>query len=238
MRSAPPVSAFRDHYAVLGVEADATEAEIKTAFWELAKRYHPDVSGGGAWAAQRFADISEARSVLLSRSRRAAFDRERRRRLDPAGEVEAEPDVVAAPPPLPASRLRIARGLLLAGAVMVLVAVRLLPIASLQGLQTSQDVGGFDRGVLTGAVCCAACAVVGGVSWPLWRGSMSPGRWELLLGFLVLWLGATLAGLLDAHLLLGGLFSSDVSPASGSEALVAGVALMVVGAVTVRPLRH
>src|SRR5690606_25391181 len=35
---------FKDYYAVLGVEASAGDAEIKTAYRRLARKYHPDVS--------------------------------------------------------------------------------------------------------------------------------------------------------------------------------------------------
>jgi hypothetical protein len=232
MRSAPPVSAFRDHYAVLGVDPDAGDAEIKAAFWELAKRYHPDVSQGGTRAAQRFAEITEAKSVLLSRSRRAAYDRELEAHLH--GETEPA-EAVAETTPLSAGRLWRGGGLLLAGAATVLVTVRFLPIATFQGLHSTSDIGAFDGGVLTGAACCAACALLAVLCWPAWSGSMSQGRWEVLMAFLVLWLCAGLAGQVDAHLILGGLFSSDVQPATGGYGLIGGVALMLGGAILIRP---
>src|SRR5260370_29949024 len=63
MRSSAPTR-FRDHYAILGVPADAGEAEIKAAYREKAKQCHPDLNPGDAAAAERFRMISEARRVL------------------------------------------------------------------------------------------------------------------------------------------------------------------------------
>ena len=63
----------RDYYAVLGVPRDASEADVKRAFRELARRHHPDVNpvdGGEA-----FREINEAYAVLSDREARARYDR-------------------------------------------------------------------------------------------------------------------------------------------------------------------
>jgi DnaJ-class molecular chaperone len=63
----------RDYYAVLGLTRDASEADIKRAFRELARKHHPDVNpvdGGEA-----FREINEAYAVLSERESRARYDR-------------------------------------------------------------------------------------------------------------------------------------------------------------------
>jgi hypothetical protein len=232
MTPAEPATAFRDHYAVLGVDADAGEAQIKAAFWVLAKRHHPDLNQGDLRAARRFAEISQAKSVLLSRQRRAAFDRERDAFLRTGVPVPTEPVETAPAPPRYAGP---GRALLVAGLATVLLTVLLLPLASQPGRPDPTPIHGFDAGVIGGIAGCAACALLTGLGWPAWRGSLSPGRWEAVVGFLVLWLGIVLAGHVDPHVLLGGLFSSDLAPASGGDVLVLGVVLMLGGAVLLRP---
>ena len=49
----------RDYYEVLGVDKNASEADIKSAFRKLAKRYHPDVSKEEN-AAEKFKEVQEA----------------------------------------------------------------------------------------------------------------------------------------------------------------------------------
>jgi len=63
----------RDYYVVLGVTRDATEADIKRAFRELARKHHPDVNpdDGG----EQFREINEAYAVLCDREARARYDR-------------------------------------------------------------------------------------------------------------------------------------------------------------------
>lgn len=65
---------MRDPYAVLGVERSATEADIRSAFRSLARKYHPDVNKEPE-AADRFNEITEAYELLGDPERRAAFDR-------------------------------------------------------------------------------------------------------------------------------------------------------------------
>lgn len=62
----------RDYYEVLGVDRSATEADIKRAFRELARKHHPDVNPHGG---ETFREINEAYAVLSNREQRARYDR-------------------------------------------------------------------------------------------------------------------------------------------------------------------
>ena len=56
---------FKDYYKILGLETNKVNNEqIKIAFREQAKKYHPDVNGGNAITEERFKDINEAYRVL------------------------------------------------------------------------------------------------------------------------------------------------------------------------------
>lgn len=63
----------RDYYEVLGVPKTATEAEIKSAFRKLAKKYHPDISTEEN-AAEKFKEAQEAYAVLSDKDKRAKYD--------------------------------------------------------------------------------------------------------------------------------------------------------------------
>ncbi|MCS6836020.1 MAG: molecular chaperone DnaJ [Anaerolineae bacterium] len=64
----------RDYYEVLGVTRNASKDDIKKAFRNLARKYHPDVSRE-ADAEQRFKEINEAYEVLADDDKRARYDR-------------------------------------------------------------------------------------------------------------------------------------------------------------------
>jgi molecular chaperone DnaJ len=64
---------MRDYYDVLGVSPDAGADEIKRAYRQLARRYHPDISGDDRGLA--FKELTGAYDVLRDSSRRRRYDR-------------------------------------------------------------------------------------------------------------------------------------------------------------------
>ncbi len=65
--------AKKDYYDVLGVNKNATDAEIKSAYRKLAKKYHPDVNKEEG-AEGKFKEIGEAYSVLSDANKRKTYD--------------------------------------------------------------------------------------------------------------------------------------------------------------------
>ena len=68
----------KDFYEVLGVDEKAPQKELKKAYRQLAKRYHPDANPDDPGAAERFKEIGEAYSVLSDAERRKQYDQMRR----------------------------------------------------------------------------------------------------------------------------------------------------------------
>ena len=62
---------FRDYYETLGVARGATEAEIKSAYRKMARKFHPDVNKEPG-AEEQFKQIGEAYAVLKETEKRAA----------------------------------------------------------------------------------------------------------------------------------------------------------------------
>ncbi len=65
----------RDYYEVLGVERNATEAQISEAYRKLALKHHPDRNPGDDEAVVRFKAAAEAFEVLSHPEKRARYDR-------------------------------------------------------------------------------------------------------------------------------------------------------------------
>jgi molecular chaperone DnaJ len=65
----------QDFYVVLGVQRDASEADIKKAYRKLAMECHPDRNNGDKVAEEKFKLVSEAYEVLRDPEKRAAYDR-------------------------------------------------------------------------------------------------------------------------------------------------------------------
>src|SRR5579875_3561960 len=63
-----------DYYEVLGVNRDASDADIKRAYRSLARKYHPDVADDKAAAEAHFKEINEAYSVLSDPQKRQLYD--------------------------------------------------------------------------------------------------------------------------------------------------------------------
>jgi len=67
----------KNYYDILGLTRNATQEEIKNAYRELAKKYHPDVNtAGSAYEpnAERFRDVAEAYAILNVTESRIQYD--------------------------------------------------------------------------------------------------------------------------------------------------------------------
>ena len=73
----------RDYYEVLGVAKTATDAELKSAYRKLAKKYHPDLNKDNKEAEEKFKEVNEAYEVLSDASKRQRYDQFGHAGVDP-----------------------------------------------------------------------------------------------------------------------------------------------------------
>src|SRR5215471_9083653 len=66
--------ANKDFYKTLGVSETASADELKKAYRKLAKKYHPDVTGGDKAKEAKFKEITEANETLGDEKKRAQYD--------------------------------------------------------------------------------------------------------------------------------------------------------------------
>jgi hypothetical protein len=117
-----------DHYARLGIAADATADEVRDAYRRAARRHHPDTAGGDARA---MAEVNEAWRVLGDPQRRLDYDRERRAAAERSAvdtPSRPTPDEFRASTPAPETRQplvpwRLLTGMAVVGIILVAVGV-------------------------------------------------------------------------------------------------------------------
>lgn len=65
---------YKDYYQILGVNKNASIAEIKRVYRKLVRQYHPDINPGDQQAEERLKEINAAKAVLTDPDQRAHYD--------------------------------------------------------------------------------------------------------------------------------------------------------------------
>ncbi|XP_060945592.1 dnaJ heat shock protein family (Hsp40) member A3a [Limanda limanda] len=69
-----PASSKTDFYQILEVPRTATQKEIKKAYYQMAKKYHPDTNKEDPQAKEKFAQLAEAYEILSDETKRKQYD--------------------------------------------------------------------------------------------------------------------------------------------------------------------
>jgi molecular chaperone DnaJ len=80
---------IKDPYKLLGVSKEATQADIKKAYYQLAKKYHPDQNKDPK-AREKFVEIQGAYEILSDANKRAQFDQYGSSAFDPNGGFQGQ----------------------------------------------------------------------------------------------------------------------------------------------------
>ncbi|AGO14142.1 AaceriAER346Wp [[Ashbya] aceris (nom. inval.)] len=70
----PLLALAQDYYAILGVDREASEKDIKSAYRQLSKKYHPDKNPGDTTAHSKFIEVGEAYEALSDPEKRRIYD--------------------------------------------------------------------------------------------------------------------------------------------------------------------
>jgi molecular chaperone DnaJ len=66
---------MKDYYSILGINREASEQEIKSAYRKLAMQFHPDRNPDNPDAEEKFKEASEAYAILADNEKRSLYDR-------------------------------------------------------------------------------------------------------------------------------------------------------------------
>ena len=69
---------IKDYYKILEIDEKATDADIKSAYRKLARKYHPDIAGSTPDTVEHFKNINEAYTTLIDKRKRYDYDALRR----------------------------------------------------------------------------------------------------------------------------------------------------------------